>query len=109
MIKEAARERGIALSAIARSLGMHLANVSAIAAGKRGVSLKILNKIGRMLDASLDELLGEREDEAVFRSRKLDALIDDIQRRNYDGIDKSWVDRLMLAGRSHYGKARKAR
>ena len=44
-IKEAAKERGVTLSSIAKKLGIYRSNMSAIASGARGTSLKILRKI----------------------------------------------------------------
>ena len=46
-IKEAAKERGITLSSIAVKLGIHRSNMSAIASGARGASLKTLKKISQ--------------------------------------------------------------
>ena len=38
----------------------------------------------------------------------LKAVLDDIAKRNYNGMDKSWVNKLMLARITHYRRARKA-
>ena len=56
-IKEAAKERGITLSSIARKLGIHRSNMSAVASGSRGASLKTLKRISQILDCSIDELI----------------------------------------------------
>jgi len=106
-IKEAAGERGITLSSMARKLGIHRSNMSAIASGSRGASLKTLKKISRILDCDIDELIEPRKQGLIFKNRKLESALNDIERTNYDGIDKSWVDRLMLAQRMHYGAVRK--
>lgn len=108
-LKETASERALTLTDIAKKLGIHRANMSAIASGTRGTSLKMLNKISRILDISLDDLVGGEERRLLFKSEKLEEALDNIERSNYDGIDKSWVDQLMLAQKMHYKKARKAR
>src|SRR3989338_8837600 len=99
-IKEAAKERGMTLASLAKQLGIQRSNMSAIASGTRGVSLKVIKEISRILDCSLDELI-LAEDTPVFKNRILQALLEDIQKRNYDGIDKTWVNRLMLAQVAH--------
>lgn len=106
-LKEAARERGLSLAALSRELGVHRANMSAIASGARGASLKVLNKISKILDIGMDELLGQQETPCVFTDKKLEAVLDNIEKNNYDGLDKSWVNRLMLAHNTHYKKARR--
>ncbi len=108
-LKEAAKERALTLTSIAQKLGMHRANMSAIASGSRGVSLKMLNKISNILDMSLDELVYPQEGPRVFKSRMAETALHHIENINYDGVDKTWVDRVMLAQKTHYSKARKAR
>jgi len=101
-IKEIAKERGMTLSSIAKELDMPRSNISAIASGTRGVSLKALQKISRVLDCSLDELVLPGEYDSVFKDKRVQALLDIMESRNYDGIDKTWVDRVMLAQKVHY-------
>jgi len=101
-IKEAARERGITLSSIAMKLGIHRSNMSAIASGARGASLKTLGKISQILDCGIDELIEPEKRTPLFKNKKLKSALDNMEKTNYDGIDKSWVDRLMLAQRMHY-------
>lgn len=108
-LKEAAKERALTLTDIAKKLGIHRANMSAIASGSRGASLKMLNKIGHILDIGLDELVDPQERHPVFKNRKAEAALDYIEKINYDGADKTWVDWIMLAQKTHYEKARKAR
>ncbi len=83
--------------------------MSAMASGTRGASLKMLNKISRILDISLDDLVKEEERRLVFKNENLEEALDNIERSNYDGMDKSWVNRVMLAQKTHYKKARKVR
>lgn len=106
-IKEAARDRGITLAEISNELGVYRANLSAIASGSRGVSLKVLNKICHILDISLDELIEPEERRLFSGDGDLEAVLGNLEKRNYDGMDKSWVNRLMLARTTHYRRARR--
>ncbi len=106
-ITETAKERGVTLSGIAKKLGIHRCNMSAIASGSRGVSLKILEKISRILDCSINDLIGQKKYSPVFKDRRLQSVLRDIEKANYDGIDKSWVDRLMFAQKMHYRAIRR--
>ena len=101
-IKEAAKERGVTLSSIARKLGMHRSNMSAIASGSRGLSLKMLEKIGNILGCGADELIGQKKHPPVFKDADSMSMLNEIEKASYDGIDKSWVNRLMLAQKMHY-------
>lgn len=65
-LKEAARERGLTLSGIAKKLGIHRSNMSAIASGSRGVSLIMLKKISRILDCGTDELFWPKKISSCF-------------------------------------------
>ena len=107
-IREAARERGLTLAYVAGRLGIHRSNMSAIASGARGVSLTALVRIGRILDVSLDELITRDEGGSLFGKGRLNAALDAVERASHDGMDKTWVDRAMLARLSHYRKARRA-
>lgn len=100
-IKEAVKERGMTLSEIAKRLGIHRSNMSAIASGARGVSLKVLQKICHVLDCSLDELILSKKDFPVFDC-KGESLLRRMKAENYDGMDKAWVHNVMLAQTAHY-------
>ena len=106
-IKDVAKERGMTLSSIAKKLGIPRSNMSAIASGARGVSLKVLYKISCILDCSIDELMLPAQYPPVFKDKKNQSLLRMIENENYDGIDKTWVDRLMLAQKMHYGALNK--
>ncbi len=106
-IKEAARARGITLSSVAKRLGIPRSNMSAIASGARGTSLKVLKKICLILDCSMDELILQKEHPPVFKNKRAQALLDFIEKCNYDGVDKTWVNRVMLAQQMHYKAARR--
>jgi len=106
-IKEVAKERGMSLSSLAKKLGMHRSNMSAICSGDRGVSLVVLKKICLILDCSADELIWHEPQVLVYRDKKGQLLVQDIQSRNYDGMDKTWVNRVMLARMRHYKSSKR--
>lgn len=106
-IKEAAKERGITLSGIARALGMHRSNMSAIASGARGASLKLLNRICRILNCGIDELIISESRSPVFKDRRAQLLLKELEGPNTDGTDKTWVNRIMLAHNTHYKAAKR--
>jgi len=106
-IKEAARERGITLSGIARRLRIPRSNMSAIASGARGVSLKVLYEISLILDCGIDELMLQEDEQAVFRDKRAERALEAVERSNFDGIDKTWVNRVMLAQKAHYRAAKR--
>ena len=108
-IKKAAQERGVTLASIAAKLHMHRANLSAIAAGARGVSLNVLRKISRILDCSLDELIFSAEQPRIFKDKKVQAALRAIEQKNKDGTDKTWVHNITIAYRQHYKTARRVR
>jgi transcriptional regulator with XRE-family HTH domain len=106
-LKEVAKERALTLTDIAKKLGIHRANMSAIASGSRGTSLKMLKKIVNILDMGLDELVNPEECRPVFKNRKAEAALDNMEKINYDGLDKTWVNKVMLAQNAHYHNVRK--
>jgi len=107
-IKEAAKERGFTLSAIAKTLGIARSNMSSIAKGTRGVSLKALIKISNILNCNIDELIVPKDRPPVFKNGKLETLLRAVEASNYDGMDKTWVDNVALAHSAHYRTAKKA-
>jgi len=107
-LKEAIRERGLTLSSIAKKLGIHRSNMSAIASGSRGVSLRMLKQISHILDCGMDELFGQKKYSPIFKDKNSQSALNDIEKANFDGIDKSWVNRVMFAQHMHYKNIRKA-
>lgn len=101
-IKEIAREKGMTLISIARAIGITRFNMSAIASGARGVSLKVLLKIARILDCTVDELIVNRERIVLFRNKAIRSVVELLERRSFQGQDKTWVHRVMLARHAHY-------
>ena len=108
-IKDIAKERGMTLSEVAGKLGISRSNMSAIASGSRGISIKALYRISNILACSVGELFLQKEDQPVFKDKKTEALLNAIEGQNYDGINKSWVDYIMLAQKAHYGSINRGR
>ena len=102
-IKDIAKERGMTLSEVAGKLGIPRSNMSAIASGSRGISLKLLYRISNILDCGIEDLFLPKEDQPIFKDKKTQALLNAVEDQNYDGIDKTWVDHIMLAQKTHYG------
>ena len=108
-VKEIAKERGMTLSEIAKKLKIQRSNMSAIASGRRGASLEVLHRISNILDCGIEELFLSEGGSAVYKDAKLQRLLKMIEDQNYDGIDKTWVDRIMLTQKTHYGNAQRGR
>ena len=100
-IKEVCRERGITLSYLAKGLGIHRSNTSAIASGVRGVSFSVLQKICSILNCSIDEIIVMKPHKPVYVEKIFKSIIRKEQ-ECFDGQDKTWVHRLMLAQKAHY-------
>lgn len=105
-LREMLKARGVRFIALAGHLNMHRSNLSAIASGGRGVSLEVLQKMAHFLNCAMGELL-VRQTPDVFKERHRMNCIDEIESKNYDGLDKSWVDRVTLAHRVHYQNAKR--
>jgi len=104
-IKEYAFEQGMRLGDVARKLRMPLSNLSAVASGRRSVSLRLLNRIAGILGCSVPELFEKKKSVGVFKDPELNKRIFLLEHANYLGRDKTWVHHLMLAQRTHYGRA----
>lgn len=108
LIKQYAQEHGLQLGALARKLGMPLSNLSAIASGRRSVSLKLLSRISRALRCSVPELFDAGTgDVSVFGTSESNQKLLERERQHYLGQDKGWTHRLMLACQGHYGRFRR--
>jgi transcriptional regulator with XRE-family HTH domain len=107
-IKGAARQRGFTLSALAKRLGMARSNMSAIAGGARGISMGKLKKISDILYCDICEL-SAKEENPIFKNKRIELALTAIEEGNYDGIDKAWVGRLMYAHSAHYKNRTKDR
>ena len=97
------------LISIARKLRIPRSNMSAIASGARGVSIKVLLKISHILDCGIDELMLPERHSPVFKDKEARSSLKIVESQNFDGIDKSWVDRVMVAQKMHYGAVHRGR
>lgn len=101
-IKVIAKENGMTLTELGRKLGIPRSNMSAIASGSRGVSLQVLLKILRILDCDIDDLYANDVETNAFKDKNLQACLEKIENAHYNGQDKTWVHRVMLAQNIHY-------
>ena len=104
-IREIARERGMTLSSVAKKINIHRSNMSAIASGARGVSLRQLQAMGEYLGCGLDELISAGSSCVVFKDRQSESRVQAIEEQNFDGSEKTWVHILMVSRITHYRKA----
>ena len=108
-IKEYAYEQGMRLGDVARKLRMPFSNLSAIAAGRRNVSIRLLGRIAGLLNCSISELFEEEGRKPVFRSERLDQALLEIEEANPFGIEKGWIHRLTLTQQKHFKGVREGR
>ena len=110
-IREAAHERGRTVAEIARQLGLYRSNLSAMDAGRRAPSLRLLGRLAEALDCGVGDLLEETggSGDPVFRSRKAETRLEEREREVSDGMEKGWVHANLLAWQRHYGKAARRR
>jgi len=89
---------------VARRLGLYRSNLSAMDAGRRSASLRLLGRIARSLACSPGELLepqGEAES-PVFRDPALNSRLETVDAELIDGTECGWVHTVMLAWQRHY-------
>lgn len=106
-IQEVARERGTTAAELARRLGLYRSNLSAMDAGRRTPSLRLLLRLAEALGCGVADLLEtapEREP-ALFRWPELDRRILERSRAAASGADKGWVHATLLAWQRHYRSA----
>lgn len=107
-IREVAASRGITLSEVAQKLGLYLSNLSSMDAGRRSVSLKQLSRIAEFLHCGVGDLLVSSEKNmAPFRDKRLNEQIERLEKANKDGVDKSWVPKVMVSLNAHYARSRR--
>ena len=104
-ITEMAHEQGMSAAELARQIGTFRSNLSLIDAGKRPVSLRLLERIAGLMNLSPLDLLERKSDSApVFQNRKRMKRLADYDDAIPDGMEKGWVHAVMLAWQNHYRK-----
>lgn len=110
-IKEACKERGWTVKEVARRLGLYSSNLSAMDAGTRSVSLRLLSRIAEFLDCSLGDLLevawGAKRDPFGQSDLALQLKMRDLG--TPDGLERQWVHNTLLSWQRHYQTARPRR
>jgi transcriptional regulator with XRE-family HTH domain len=98
------------LGDVARKLRMPLSNLSAVASGRRSVSLGLLSRIARILGCTIPELFEETGtgQPSAFKSDPLGRAVRQIEEANPLGIEKGWTHRLALAWERHFKAVREA-
>ncbi len=94
-------------SEIARRLNLYRPNLSAMDAGRRTVSLKLLGRIAELLSCSPADLIQVEPPLQPFSSQRMLRLLQKKEASFPDGADRSWVHRVLLAWQKHYRAARR--
>jgi transcriptional regulator with XRE-family HTH domain len=107
-IGQEAKVRGLTSAEVARRLGWHRSNLSAMDAGARSVSLRALARVAEVLGCSPGDLLEAERGGArsAFRDRRLNQRLHERDVATPDGSEKGWVHAAQLAWRRHYSRAR---
>ena len=110
-ITQLARARGLTAAEVARRAGLYPANVSAMDAGRRAISLKALARVAQALDCGPGDLLDCADEPAatLFRQRAMDERLRARERNVLDGAERDWVHRTLLAWQRHYRAPRAIR
>lgn len=101
-IKQYAQGQGLRLGELARKLRMPLSNLSAIASGRRSVSVQLLSRIAGLLNCGVSELFEEVGVDPVFKDKRMTQALRELENANPLGIDKGWTHRLTFAQQKHF-------
>ena len=105
-IKQYAYDRGMRLGDVARKLRMPLSNLSAIASGRRSVSIGLLSRIAGILNCSVAELFESEKVGGAFKDPGINRIIQQLESENYLGQDKGWTHRLTFTQQKHFNMVR---
>ncbi len=110
-ITQEARARGMTAAELARRLGGYRSNLSAMDAGRRTASLRLLARLSRALGCSLGELLEVSwiSERPIFRTARVNEALAQRDRRAHDGQEKGWVHAAQLAWVRHFRRPRAQR
>lgn len=103
-MRDVARERGFTAAELARRLGLHRSNLSAMDAGTRSVSLQALGRLSKALACSPGELLELTWGAGgpVFRQAALNRRLEAREAGAADGSERRWAHAALLAWQRHY-------
>ena len=103
-IQEVAHERGRTVMELARQLGLYRSNLSAMDAGRRTPSLRLLARISEALGCSVGDLVEVHHgpEAPVFRKASLERRVRERIQEACDGTDKGWTHAVLLAWQRHY-------
>gem|GEM_PF-2376034 len=104
-IKRVAKARGLTAAEVARKLGGYRSNLSALDAGRRSISLKMLARLCEILSCSPGDLLEGTwvaEDFPLFRKAALNRKLSEREMTTVEGAEKGWVHAALLAWQRHH-------
>ena len=110
-IAQEARARGMTAAELARRLGGYRSNLSAMDAGRRAASMRVLARVAELLGCSPGDLLavGPSEEVSVFRGLPLNRRLAERDAAMPDGAEQGWVHAAQFAWRRHYRAAARSR
>ena len=106
-ITTVAKQRGLSAAEVARKLRLYPSNLSAMDAGTRPVSLRLLLRIAEFLHSSpadLIEVNPPQGDGPLWRG--LSPLLDERMQSLPDGTERGWVHTTLLAWQRHYAQVK---
>ena len=110
-ITKVAHERGFTAAEVARHLRLYRSNLSAMDAGRRAPSLRVLARIAWFLRCSVGDLIemAPFDERPVFHRRDLQLRLMERDLGTPDGLEKGWVHTVLLAWQRHYRSVRRKR
>lgn len=95
---------------VARRLGGYRSNLSAMDAGRRLPSLRLVVRLSRVLGCGPGDLVeaGPASQTPVWRRADLNRRLQERDLGAVDGVEKGWVHAAQRAWRAHFGPRRSA-